>query len=238
MSSKTSKLFGDEETHESYGMIAASRQKINPPHALFGSSIKHSSTISIHINTAMIGRNLNQDWYHKTGELIEVEISATQFAEFITSMNMGDGVPCTIRHVGGKKMEDPPYKSKRMEFQQEFKEDMKDLGDRTTVGFAEIKDLLLAKDRLNKEDRKNVVNFIEGMMQQIRSNMPFVTEQFNRQINKTVSEARQEIEAYVLHNILERGLVSFKEEVLSLPDMEDKDSETKQIEQKQDSHVL
>jgi hypothetical protein len=231
MSSKIKDILGEKETHESYGMIQVSRQTSSHPHALFGSSIKHSSTISLRINTAEIGRNLHQDWYYKTGEIIEVEMSATQFAEFITSMNVGEGIPCTIRYLQRKRMEDPPFVSKRMEFQQEFKEDMQELNEQTTDGFADIKDLLLAKDRLSKEDRKHVVAFIEKMMQEIRSNIPFVAEQFNRQINKTVTEARQEVEAYVLHNIIERGLASFKEEVLSLPDMENKDSEIKQVEE-------
>ena len=41
-------------------------------------------------------------------EKIEVALSAAQFAEAITQMNMGEGVPCTLRSVEGVSMENVP----------------------------------------------------------------------------------------------------------------------------------
>lgn len=222
---------GEPETHESYGMISASRISSNQSHALFGSSIKHANTIIIRINGANIRRNLNSDRYYAEQAIVQVEMSNTQFAEFITSMNMGDGIPCTIRYLRDKdgrmsRMEDPPYKSKIVEFQKEFREDMQELGDDASVGLEEIKDLLLAKDRLNKSDREQIYEYIHHMVQKIKSSIPFVSDQFNRQMSKTVAEARNEVEAYVMHNVIERGLASLQNEVLSLAEStEDSDSE-------------
>jgi hypothetical protein len=219
-----SKAFDDEKriTHESFGLIRGFRISSNPPKPLFGSNIKHSNTIAVEVDLAEFSRNLHQDSFHPKESIIRIEMSTTQFSEFITGLNMGRGIPCTIRYLSDgeklKKMESPPYASKLDEFQNEFKEDMKDIRRRGSVGFEKIKDIL-AKDRMTKADRQQVFDFIKSLFQHIESNMPFVAEQFNRQMSKTITEARQEIEGFVLHNIIERGLASLQQEILSLPEM-------------------
>jgi len=81
-----------------------------------------------HNETAEKERHLNRDWFHKKKHLIEVEMSQTQFAEMITSLNVGDGVPCTIRYLPDKhRIEDPPDTSQRQIFENEFKQEIKKL---------------------------------------------------------------------------------------------------------------
>jgi len=43
-------------------------------------------------------------------------------------------------------------------------------------------------------------------MQNIKSNIPFVNEQFTEQMDKTITEAKGEIEAFIEHKIRSAGL--------------------------------
>ena len=81
--------FGKVSKHESYGIIGISRVTSHPAKNLFGSSVKHTHSMALRIKTASVDRHLNQDWYHAENELIEIEMSPTQFAEMITSLDTG-----------------------------------------------------------------------------------------------------------------------------------------------------
>ena len=76
-------------------MLSFHRTRSSHASALFGSSIKHKDTIRLEISHGELERGLNHDWYHANKCIVECEMSQSQFAEAITSMNMGDGVPVT-----------------------------------------------------------------------------------------------------------------------------------------------
>ena len=79
------------------GQISASRisgGQIN----LYGSNIQHHEVISITINASETHRDYNQDYFTPKETKVEVWLSAAQWAEFLTRMNVGGGTPCTIRY--------------------------------------------------------------------------------------------------------------------------------------------
>src|SRR5205085_12031249 len=84
-----------EETHPAWALIGASRVQSGPPGAtLFDSELRHQHYVTITLRQASRKRNLNRDWLHAESRLpiIEVAVSEAQWAQFVTSMNQGDGV--------------------------------------------------------------------------------------------------------------------------------------------------
>ena len=198
------------EKHESYGMIEMSRTTSSRGENLFGSSIKHQNTIHIRISPAEVDRKLNQDWFHNLGSpYIDVEMSQSQFAEAITSMNT-TGTPCTIRRLNNKGMEDCPQVSKRELFEEEFTKDMENLAKQLKTLTKETEEIL-NKKTINKSDREIILAQIKRLNQEIRSNIPFIGSQFNEQMDKTITESKGEIEAFVLNKIHSLGLEKLKE---------------------------
>lgn len=57
----------------------------------------HADTIAMTLYHADITRRLHSDSIHGSERIVEVEMSYSQFAGAITSMNMGSRVPVTIR---------------------------------------------------------------------------------------------------------------------------------------------
>ena len=115
----------NRETSPAYGMLSFSRVSGGDPN-LFGSSVEHDHKISLVLKRGEVSRDLNSDWYMGNETLFEVEMSYSQFAELISSMNVGDGVPVTIRHVKGE--ETPPpvtLVNKRRQFRDEFEAENK-----------------------------------------------------------------------------------------------------------------
>lgn len=197
--------------HPSFGLIHGCRFQSNGTR-LFGSSLEHSSGISITISTAEHKRDYSADHYFQREELIEITLSQTQFAEFITTLNNGNGVPCTINHVNRKRMPPPPYKSKSMMSQEEFANRLHNMSVDLSKSMKEMF-AALEKPNIGKGDRAFIKGRIEHFLQEIRSNIPFYVEQFKEQMDKTVQEAKTEVEAFVDNRIRTLGLEAMKDQM-------------------------
>jgi len=112
---------------------------------LFGSSIKHDNRIMLRINRSEHCRNFHKFSYYPKEKYIEVEMSESQFAEAITSMNMGTGVPVTLRSLNGKKIEQHEFVNTRIKHQEDFAKDMKAMADKFSDIVDEAEKLLSAK---------------------------------------------------------------------------------------------
>lgn len=183
------------EEHPSYGTIAFRRAYYGDSIPLFGSSIKHREVISLEITEAQLCRNYSEDSILPKNRIVRVEMSASQFAEAITSLNT-TAVPCTITYKNGGGVEPCPYKSKRQQFEDEFS----DIVEESKGEFKEfqnyMKELLDGKKNIGKGDREEILKRISVLEGKIFSNQEFVYTQFNRQMDKTVKEAKGEIEAF------------------------------------------
>jgi hypothetical protein len=203
---------GMGEKHESFGLIGISR--ITGGHeTLFGSSIKHSNTIRIEIKPAKRFRDLNTDWYHENGiPYIEIEMSPTQFAEAITTLNHSPGIPVTIKYINGKALEPCPDVNKRQQFENEFKKDMEDIRDKLDKLTKEATEILSSKKNITIAERNLILDQIRSLKQEIGSNLPYVNKMFNEQMDKTVLEAKGETEAFFINKINQLGLSELKKQ--------------------------
>lgn len=203
---------GKVDEHPSYGLLSFSRVSSSHNSTLFGSSIPHSNTIKMNVKPAKVDRHLNTDWYHSAGrDYLEIEMSYSQFAEAITSMNMGEGVPVTLRYLNGKSIEKPDFKNKRLEFENEFEDRMQEIENKLKRLTESSEEILMNKKTINKGDREAIMNQIVMLRQEVRSNIPFVLSCFNEQMDKTVKEAKGEIEAFTQHKIHSLGMEKLEE---------------------------
>lgn len=212
--------FGTRVSHPSYGTLLFSRRSGNVATPLFGSSIKHKDVIAMKLYHADITRRLHEDSIYGNKVIAEVEMSYSQFAEAITSMNMGTGVPVTIIETE-KDGRIPPcnFTDKRMQFNEEFKEKRRKVTEDSQNLISEIAALFSEKKSLTKADKENILNKLHHLNMNIGSDMDFISDQFNEQMDKTVLEAKGEIEAFMqnkISTIANAALIENRDEVLKL----------------------
>lgn len=211
--------FGTKTSHPSYGTLAFSR-RTGVVTSLFGSSIEHRDTIAMTLYHADITRGLHQDSIYGSRAIAQVEMSYSQFAEAITSMNMGSGVPVTIRWTE-KDGKIPPcdFVSKREQFTDEFKEKRKKATEDAQQLIKDVTELFSQKKALTKADKDAILNKLHHLNMDIGCNMDFIADQFNEQMDKTVMEAKGEIEAFMqnkVNTIASAALVEHRDELLTL----------------------
>lgn len=211
--------FGTSVEHPSYGTLLFAR-RTGGATPLFGSSIEHRDTIAMTLYHAEVNRGLYNDTFRGKKAIAEVEMSYSQFAEAITSMNMGTGVPVTIRYTEKDgKIPACDFVSKRNQFVDEFKEKRKDITKQSQDIIREVSMLFSEKKSLTKADRQDILRKLSMLNNDIGVNTDFMFEQFNEQMDKTVAEAKGEVEAFCqnkINQLASAKLVEMKDTVEQL----------------------
>lgn len=192
----------DEETvtHPAFAQIGASRVSGFTP--LYGSDFLHNAFMTVTISTSQLRRSLSNDWHYAPNEIIEVAMTEAQWATFVSSPNVGSGVPCTLQHIQGKRvpgLPDPPERSSQ--FGREARETMDD-------ALTALKELMDKIDGLglSKAKADTLKNSVRTAHMQISSNIPFVAKQFDEHMEATVEKAKAEVHGYMTGALMRSGL--------------------------------
>lgn len=211
--------FGTRTSHPSYGSLVFNRRNGGTT-PLFGSSIEHRNTIAMTLYHADLTRGLHSDSIYGNKKIVEVEMSYSQFAEAITSMNMGSGVPVTIRWTEKDgRIPSCDFVSKREQFTDEFKEKRREVTEESQRIIQDVSNLFNQKKTLTKADKQEILSKLSKLSMEIGCNMDFIADQFNEQMDKTIMEAKGEIESFCqnkINSIASAALVEHKEDILKL----------------------
>ena len=192
---KKDSLNSEPEVHESYGLLSFTRTT-GTPRALFGSTIRHGDTVRLTISEGQVYRDFQRNRYMDGKELIEVEMSAAQFAEAITTMNVGVGVPVTLQHVMGSRKSAPPSVDFKERAKTELKEEMSVLAERIEELAKDAKEILTRKGGpINAAEKKKILDDLMQLKQEVESNIPFAHECFQEAVEETVVQAKAEVDA-------------------------------------------
>jgi hypothetical protein len=195
-------------THPAYGVIGISRGSCVPPIQLFGSSVKHSNYISLRIKTAERSNNGDYEFVFGKELITEVIISGNQLGELLSSMNVGDGVPCTI--VRRETNYDIPMIKDDETIISESRKSMEDrinhVMERADNLIKASQEMLDTKKPLSKGEMKSFHDKLAMIKQELHANLPFVAKCFDEKVEKSVQQAKAEVEAFVSSTIHSAGL--------------------------------
>lgn len=205
-------------TNPAFGVITVGKGHCGGRIGFFGSELPQNSYVYLEIHTAELERELTKDWIFPRDAIIKVRMSSLQFAELITSMNQGGGIPCTIEYVKNENI--PAYENieSRKEFiNRKFKDRMNAFS-KTIKEQQESAIQLVKKKTLSKQDIQDLTHHLSFLTQEVSSNIPYFAECFQETIDESVLEAKLEIEAAIEHKIKQSGLEFIKNanEILDL----------------------
>jgi hypothetical protein len=203
------------EKHDSWGMVGIYHQH-HGGRELFGSDVINHNTICLKIKTAQCSRELGRDWIMGDKTLVEISLSANQFADLLTNANMGDGVPCTIEYTIGKGMIEYKPQRPKLEIIEEEREELaektvSDLESSITM----VKELI-DKKKLSKSAGEELLSKISGAYSSlVGGSKEFFKKQAKQEINDMVVEAKRQVQSYVDNKIYSTGLKMLKDGFVS-----------------------
>jgi hypothetical protein len=189
----------EKVTHPAYGMVGANR--VSGEGYLFGTDYKHSGYVTLHIKRAEMVREMGNDWYHARNTIVKIALSYAQWASLVSTMNVGDGVPCTINYLPG---EDIPQIPKPQSALDTFKNEMSEAQARIIERCNQLQLDVAAMNIPQKA--KDKINFEIGIIKSHQTgNQPFVAKQFSEFLDKKVSSAKADVEGFMTHKLTSLG---------------------------------
>lgn len=143
--------------------------------------------------------------------IVKIEMSTIQWAEFLTSENTS-GVPCTIRYIGGTRMSEPKDSEIKEAYVSEIEESFEAFDDSFRKIGEIIKSAIESNKPMSKKALTELLNTIDVLRQNTVANINFVKDSFNEDIDKSVTKAKAEFNAYVENRIQEIGIRTIKKD--------------------------
>lgn len=208
------------ETHPAFATIGASRIQVGGADdgaRLFDSEITHNHIIGLTIRSAIRQRDLNHDWIHGSAEIISVEMSEAQWASFVSTLNSGSGVPCTLRLHNGKINDG--IVTPTFPFDSRMRLAIEETQEAADRSFAAIKDALAAYEAVvaakgGAKERRDAMSRLSATINNATPDVDYTGKQLARLAEDVVQKAKADVEAFVVHKAQQLGMSH--DELLSL----------------------
>jgi hypothetical protein len=191
---------------------------------LNGSDFSHHSYVTIRINRGHIDRSLSHDWPSLDETLVEVALSEAQWAGFVSTLNAGIGVQCTIDWTAqdGAIPGIARITDRRKQFRNEVGQTVQDAVNLLDRAIAQVKTLGLSAKRADE-----LLGLLKHAKTEVTANVPFVVKAFDEHADTTIERAKGEVSAYVQATIMRAGLTALQghEPVALLQAVEDGDDD-------------
>ncbi len=186
-------------SHPSFGGIRLSRvQSTGAP--LFGSATLHSHYVMLDLYEAdSLDSELTGHHAYPKRQIASVALSESQFAEFISSWNIGEPTPCTLMRRPDTDFKltshqaPMPEKSHRETFEDVIDQGVKSVQDEINKWADEIE--AMTKGRLTKKDAERMRVVLSCLRQNPEASLRFAHDRLNEGMEKMAARAKLEIEA-------------------------------------------
>lgn len=219
-------------THPAYGVVNIHR--IQGHTRLFQSDFAHHNYISLKISTAeKVERHGVSSVAWPVEEIIEINMSESQFARTITSLNMGEGAPCTI---GVLRMPSSlaEYANQRIppleqnDIRKTHKDKVNELISDRLKELVEIQNKLVAwrkaKHRPTLSELDDIIKNLHAT--RMPDNFAYIQEVLEEKMEQTIEEGHTEIEAHITQILTRVGLDKVQREALPETPFEANERET------------
>jgi hypothetical protein len=177
--------------HPAFGSITLTTVSSSREDVLNGSDVRHSQCITLRINSAdSVESESGTEFMHAGQNQIEVDLTALQLGQLLSSMNRGDGVACTIRSIAGERL--PRISAVR---------DVAGTVDANQVAsFNKLKaDIKAASERieteagLSKTKRAELTRMLGNIAERITGSAAYYQEQLTRHVEASIADAKADI---------------------------------------------
>ena len=205
-------MFEKKYNHPSYGLIKFN--KVTGSQSCFMSDVNLGGYISLTVKKSQLNRNFSEYWVFPQEEVLRLRLSYHQFAELITNLNNGVGIPCTLEWIAGEgkveKYEAPP--DERTQFETELK-------DKLNNALCKLKELntqiaeLKNKGKANKGELIQLSGLINSVSTELKSNIPFVEQLFQEALDQRVANVKVETSAWIENKLINMCLEQLKDQI-------------------------
>lgn len=205
--------FENAKIMEHPSFVAVGFSRITGLRRFFGSSVQSQSWIRLRVSPAQLHHDSGYDRVHSSlHSMIEVDLSPAQFAELLTSLNVGCGVPGTLVEFDGKRVEQmkevgSETQRVREHYEKVLRKRLAESKDTVEAILAEVED----KKTFTQDLKGRLRNVLESLTTGSHNSMPYYIDQFQEATERVTSQAKAEVDAFVTHAVHQTGLKALKD---------------------------
>lgn len=188
-------------THPAFVQIGASR--VSGTANLYDSDFTHQHYIVLRVGHSELHRSLNRDWhFSKNDSMLDVAMTEAQWATFVSSLNVGSGVPATLQRFDHKIVPGlPAPEARSKQSQDEIKASL-------SAALAAIKEVgdLIDGLGLSKAKAAAVKERARVAYAKLSDSIPFAASSFDEHMEATTERAKMEVHGYMTGMIQRAGL--------------------------------
>ena len=193
-------LLKNRDSQPCYGIINFKRVHCNSEH-LYGSEVAHTDVIEMTVKRSDCVHELNHDWYFGKDDIIQLQMSSAQFAQLITSLNMGEGVPCTLTYTEKDgDISQIKWVGQKEKIHNDFNKQMESLKTLVTDDLDEVCGELDSKN-VNLTRQRELSNKLKQIGRILYDKIPFINKSFMESTDNVQTQAIQEVEARIQSKI-------------------------------------
>lgn len=199
--------------HPAFGQISVSRVTaggggIN----LYDSDFGHNEIVSIEVKHSQLNRSLSRDWHYAREPIVQLYMSASQWATFVSSFNSGSGVPCTLNWEKGiGQIPGIPEVERSEAYKHDMRNTTKEAVERLDKLKATIEDMGLPKKKAEE-----LLSQLRGAHMSVSSSIQFVNDQFEEHVENVIEKSKVEVENYLTSRIHRAGLAALQNQETSI----------------------
>lgn len=134
--------------------------------------------------------------------IVELAMSEVQFAQLITNMNIGDGVPVTFKYrpEPGTKMIEVKMPDRAQATEEKFTADVRETSKDTLEAIKQAQRILndiLDGKTVNKTQVREALAAVDTADRELDRNMPFILQRADEAIGNRTIKAKAELDAFV-----------------------------------------
>lgn len=202
---------GTQFEHPAFGQVVLTHPR-GGRSPMFGSELEHSDVMRIEVRQATQQRFLSDSRVVEGPLIVQFEFTLAQWSQFISSQGMGAGTPCTLQAYRAQGDMVLPPEIERVEPHQEtFRREMAaKVSEALHPLNAALDQLEAALTAGGKGAAKKALEHARHHVHNLPENVRFVDERFAESMEKIVSDAKIEVENFVVSTALRTGIEALR----------------------------
>lgn len=192
-----------KQRHDAFGKVKIVKSSYGGAGTqLFGSELRHHHVITVTIDRATTSRRHHGNNMQEDGHIVEFSMSESQWAQMVSSQGMYGGTPITLNYAPErgtpvKQMPGIVLEGFIKTFGKEIKaQTAKDFA-AIAEGIAKLNAIIESPGGMSKKDMRALMHTLTCQVQNMPSNMQFIQDRLHEALDKTVSDGKIELEAFV-----------------------------------------
>lgn len=193
------------QKHPSHGVVSINRS-VGGSRRFFGSEVKHGTSVTLTISPCERQvDNFGTHYYPRNPPYVQIEMSSEQWANLITSINVGCGVPCTISRLNGEHVEPEQITETFTE------KSTRKFRERVSNKISEARSIaagvrtFLETTNLSKKAKDEINSSLDRIVKNFAANEEYFLTEFTAEADKVLTSAKAELDSFIGQVMMQVG---------------------------------